>query len=416
MFERLCSRPSALARHRDGPLAEERLAYLGHLADQGLSTGSLQRAAQYLLVIALTLRLAERPGEAIRPEEIRRQAARWAKRRCTRPDRKPGCYSRKSYLSHATRWLQFLGRLVPQSAPPSPFAAHLAAFADYMLHERGLSPRTSRNRCRFVRRFLDEIGAVDGSLRAITITQIDETLVGMVNQRSYTRVAVQTWATYLRAFFRYAQRRGWCRNGLADAIQSPRVFSQASVPAGPSWNDVRRLLATTEGDRPADIRDRAILMLLAVYGLRAGEACRLRLEDFDWERELLLVVCPKTRRSRIFPLCRPVGDAVLRYLQEVRPRSAHREVFLSLLAPIRPLSELWRIVAKRLRPLGLSLPHHGAHALRHACATHLLTRGLSLKEIGDHLGHQDPDTTRIYAKVDLGGLRQVADFDLGGLP
>lgn len=172
----------------------------------------------------------------------------------------------------------------------------------------------------------------------------------------------------------------------------------------------------TEGDRPADIRDRAILMLLAIYGLRIGEVVRLRLADFEWEQELLTVVCPKTRRTRIYPLNRPVGDAVLRYLKEIRPRSSHREVFLTLLCPVRPLrAERWDIVGVRLRRLGVSILHHGPHVLRHACATHLLAQGLSLKEIGDHLGHQHPDTTRIYAKVDLIGLRQVADFDLGGL-
>jgi site-specific recombinase XerD len=76
---------------------------------------------------------------------------------------------------------------------------------------------------------------------------------------------------------------------------------------------------------------------------------------------------------------------------------------------------LYLVVARRLRAVNPRLARYGPHALRHACATHLLEQGLSLKEIGDHLGHQHPDTTRIYAKVDLGGLRQVADFDLGGV-
>jgi integrase len=140
------------------------------------------------------------------------------------------------------------------------------------------------------------------------------------------------------------------------------------------------------------------------------------LEDFDWENELLFVARPKTGEKAEYPLSRVVGDAVLRYLQEVRPRTNHREVFLTLSAPFRPLrTGLWAIVASRLRPLGVSIPHYGPHALRHACATRLLDRGLSIKEIADHLGHRDPDSTRIYAKVDLHGLRQVADFDLGGL-
>jgi integrase/recombinase XerD len=154
-------------------------------------------------------------------------------------------------------------------------------------------------------------------------------------------------------------------------------------------------------------------MLLAVYGLRAGEVKLLRLDDFDWEKELLSVSCSKTRRQRIFPLSRPVGDAVLLYVRQVRPRTRHREVFLKFDG--HPLNDIYAIVSPRLRQLGVPIPHFGPHALRHACATHLLAEGCSLKQIGDQLGHQDTDSTRIYAKVDIVGLRKVADIDLGGL-
>ena len=107
----------------------------------------------------------------------------------------------------------------------------------------------------------------------------------------------------------------------------------------------------------------------------------------------------------------------MRYLREVRPGSAHRGSFLTMNAPLRPLtcSAVWRVVAERLRPIAQGLRHYGPHALRHACATHLINEGLSLKEVGDHLGHRHPDSTRIYAKVDLTRLREVADFDLGEL-
>jgi integrase len=159
-----------------------------------------------------------------------------------------------------------------------------------------------------------------------------------------------------------------------------------------------------------------MLMLFAIYGFRAGEVINLRLEDLDWEHELLRVVSSKTKRVRTYPLMRSVGDAILRYLQEVRPRSTHRALFLSLYPPFGPLRAVSQdVVARRLKSLGVSLPHYGPHALRHACATRLLADGLSLKEIGDQLGHTNPETTRIYAKVDLAGLRQVADFELGGV-
>ncbi|MGA2032575.1 MAG: tyrosine-type recombinase/integrase [Thermoguttaceae bacterium] len=184
---------------------------------------------------------------------------------------------------------------------------------------------------------------------------------------------------------------------MAGAIQGPRVFAQESLPSGASWADVQQVLAASQRDRPSDIRDHAILMLLAIYGLRGGEVRTLRLEDFDWERELLFVAGSKTRRTRRYPLSRPVGEAILRYLKEVRPRSLHRNLFLTLHPPFRPLTDLWPVVGKRLRPLAASLRHHGPHALRHACATHLMAEGHSLKEIGDYLGHRNLDSTRIYA-------------------
>jgi integrase/recombinase XerD len=398
MFEQLFGKAHALARHRDGPLFAERLSFLTELADRGVSRNVLRSSAQKLLVFIEWFGLATRPHRIITRDEVRKKI------------------SDRRVRSLATRWLRFLRRLEEHPIQASPYAGKLNAFADYMEHERGLSPVTIRNRRWLVPRFLNRLGSASGSLREITPDQIDEALSEMVGRGGYARVTIQTWAGELRAFFRYAETRGWCRKGLAACIRGPRLFAQASLPIGPSWHEVQRLFAMTEGDRPFDIRDRAILMLLAIYGLRAGEVNRLRLDDFDWERELFTVMPGKTRRSRTYPLTRPVGDAVLRYLKEVRPRTSHRELFLTLLAPVRPLRQaLWSIVAKRLRSVNGSLPHHGPHALRHACAARLLTEGLSLKEIGNHLGHSDPEATRIYAKVDLVGLRQVADFDLGGM-
>jgi integrase len=177
------------------------------------------------------------------------------------------------------------------------------------------------------------------------------------------------------------------------------------------------VLASTSGDRAKDIRDRAIVMLFMVYGLRSGEVQRLQLEDLDWKREVIHIVRPKSKRSQEFPLTPTVGEAILRYLKEVRLHRPSRHVFLTLKAPYSPLSRasFWKAICDRLRPLDLSIRHYGPRVLRHACATHLLSQGLSMKEIGDHLGHRSAASTRVYAKVDLAGLREVADFDLGEL-
>lgn len=285
------------------------------------------------------------------------------------------------------------------STPLNRSEVWLAEFDDYMLNERGLSVATRRGRRSIITRFLSKMVAAGDSPTVLTIRDVDAFLQSLGEQGGHSRVSLQMVAGCLRAFCRYGATRGWCRNGLAEAIKSPRVYSLASLPTGPSWEEVKRLLALTEGNKPTDIRARAILMLLAIYGLRAGEVRQLRLDDFDWNGELLSVSCSKTRKTRIFPLSRPVGDAVLLYIKQVRPRTHHREVFLTLNG--RPLGDIYSIVSPRLRRLEVTIPHHGPHALRHACATHLLAEGFSLKQIGDQLGHQDTDSTRIYAKVDI---------------
>ena len=142
---------------------------------------------------------------------------------------------------------------------------------------------------------------------------------------------------------------------------------------------------------------------------------RLTLDDIDWERDILHVTRAKQRCKQDYPLSTEVGNAILRYLREVRTPCASRRLFLTLKAPLGPLAPngLHHAVASPLQALGIRSPRRGPHALRHACAAHLLGQGLSLKEIGDHLGHRSPSATRTYAKVDLVGLREVAEFSLG---
>lgn len=400
---------------RNGPLAEERRRFLAHCAEQGMSCGTLRNIDIYLVVVAKVLRLAKRPGESITRAEIDAAANRWARRlpRLPRAERQ----SRNRFKGRALRWLSFLGRLQPTTTPRPPFADHVTRFADYMRLERGLSSRTIASHCWSLNLFLARLDQAALRIESVTAAQIDDLLVRMFRDDGYARRTVQGLVSVLRVFFRHAESRRLCRTGLAAALKAPRVYRYGSLPAGPSWDGVRRVIETAGGNKAVDIRDRAILLLLAVYGIRCGELCALQMEDFDWRRETLLIRPGKTGRARTYPLCLTVGDAVLRYVREVRRRSDSRQLFLRLRAPFRPLSPsaVAGAVQRRFQLSGVESPHHGPHALRHACATHLLAQGLSLKEIGDHLGHQSPEATRVYAKVDLAALRLVADLDLEGL-
>jgi site-specific recombinase XerD len=415
MFDQLYKAQRAPERHFKAPLLDERIRYLSHWAAQGSTRSSLRVKAQDLLTIIEYLDL-EAAGD-IDEEQINKAADRWARRQPQPPNVIDFRYGKLRFISHATQWLAFLGRLHQPEVPRPPYIHMIEEFSDYMREEKGLSPVTVHKRCQHVTQFLSRFDEQHRPFNEVSILDIDAAIARKGEHDAYTRSSIRTYASALRAFFHYAEQRGWCDPGLATAIMSPCIFAGEQLPKGPSWKDVQRLLASTEGDNATDIRDRALIMLFAVYGLRVSEVRALRLEDLDWENELLYVTRPKPRRRQTYPLSHTVGEALLRYLKEVRPSVRYREVFLTLLAPIQPSSSnsLYCTVAKRFRALNIPSPHRGPHALRHACATRLLAEGLSMKEIGDHLGHRKPDSTRVYAKVDLAGLRQVADFEIGGV-
>lgn len=415
MFDQLFSGPRAVHRYLSGPLLESRLQYLHHCRAQGATTATLRNIAFYQCAISRSIDLQVPRTFCV--EQIRAGADRWTSRAPTHHARKNGNAGKVAFMSVAMGWLSFLGRVERAQTPECPGAGIISEYADYMRSERGLSALTIYTRCNRLEEFLRRCCPNRPALRQVTIVQIDQAIAQKGTQDGCTRTSIRTYAYILRSFFRYAETRGWCTPGLAAGILPPRVYTGERLPAGPTWGDVQRLCAGAEGDRRAQIRDRAMLLLFAVYGWRAGEVRRLRLEDLDWDAEVIRVTRSKQRRVESYPLVRTVGDAILRYMKTARPRCDAREVFLSLKAPIRPLgnSALWQIVSRRLRPLDLGLSHQGPHALRHACATRLLHQGLSMKEIGDHLGHRNPAATSVYAKVDLVSLRQVADFSLEGL-
>ena len=411
MFERLFQEARTIDRYMAAPLLQSRLRFLEHCAGRGLARRTLQKIARCQVVAVRVLRLEQQPG-AVPLERVEEAGARWVVERGGRRSAK----KQREFVLSTARWLQFLGRLECPPPSPLPHASALAAFAECLRAEHGASEETIRNYCSRVREFLRRHGGDKQSLEEVTIADIDRAMADKAAS-GVARPTIRNYATALQAFFRYLEGRGLCRSGLAATVPVPRLYAGETLPVGPSWEDVQRLIDSTAGSRPAAIRDRAILLLLAVYGLRSGEVRLLRLDDIDWEAEILRVRRPKTGHSQPYPLSRTVGDAMLRYLRAVRPRCRHREVFLSMQAPARPLSVggMWRVVGPRMRRLGIASRRCGPHALRHACAQHLLDTGFSMKEVGDCLGHRSAESTAVYAKVGNAGLCAVADFDWEGV-
>lgn len=413
MFETLFKRPTVLARYRESPYSEDRERHLVKCAARGYSHSMLQKIAWVLLALADHIDIAHGNVTARDIELAVNDRTRFYHSSEPVQDSKE---SRRFYIRIATEWVRGLGCLESPPDVERPFAAQIAAFARYLCEERGLSPVTIATRCERLAWFFESLHPPRVSLCAISISDVDAFIEAKGNQ-GWSRSSLATLAGSLRSFFHYAEGLDLCSRGIAAVIESPRLYAQEGLQKGPSWEVVQRLLDSTRGDRPADIRAHAILMLLAVYGLRRGEVAGLTLDDLDWVGERIIVPRPKQRRTQWYPLLPTLGEAIVRYIRDVRPRCAHRALFLTLSAPIRPLSasSITAIARTRLSALGVTMSPRGAHCLRHACAGHLLASGFSLKEIGDHLGHRAAHSTLNYTKIDITGLRQVAELDLGGL-
>ena len=416
MFESLFVYPGVRARHQEAPFAEERATYLAQLAERGMPHVTLQHRANYCRHVAIEL--ARQPQtQHWRVEEVDALARTWA---CTRViDGRAGNerWPYEHFRLVALEFVESLGRLMPvPAAVRARDEDRLNEFIATQQEAAWLSAATCGTARWQVREFLRYLEAQGVALESVRGEHIDAYFAHVAKR--WSRVSLAVTAKMLRAWFRHGEVRGWSAPGLAEAVLAPRLYRHEGLPLGPNWDQVNQMLASITGDTPLALRNRAVVLLLAVYGLRSAEVRHLRIDDIEWDRDQLRVTRAKSGQRDVVPLVTEVGNAIARYLRQGRPPHPSRVVFLTVHAPFRPLSAgaMYHLVRHTLLPVAAGRRQSmGPHALRHACARRLLESGHSLKAVGDHLGHRDPDTTRVYAKVNLAMLRLVALEDLGGL-
>ena len=414
MFESILKRPSALARHRRAPLLEERTSFLDHLLKQGTSRRCVRAVAARLLHVIKLLNL-KKPG-SVSVQDVHIAADKWAQQQRRHLHLGTAQYSRAHFFFVAKKWLRFLGRLEAPAHSDLAFRTELAGFAIFMTDQKGLSQRTVSSYAWFVTKFLAWLANQTRPLSAATVEDVYD-FMRLKGETGWSRWALASAACALRAFFCHAEAQHWCKAIVSKFIQGPRIYKDEGLPESPAWGDVKRLIESVHRDKPSDLRARAALLLLSIYGLRSGEVKNLLLDDFDWRAERFLVRRSKRAGFDQYPLLREVGDAILDYLKDGRPRCSCRSLFITLRPPYRPISTsaLWCITSSRVQKLEIHCRRRGPSILRHACATNLLAQGLSFKEIADYLGHRATGSVEIYAKVDLKSLYLVADLDLGDL-
>lgn len=304
------------------------------------------------------------------------------------------------------RHLVEMGVCRPAAAVTAPAEPKLVAdFKSWLRKHRGASDATIRLYARDAAGLMTALGSDPPCWRPNDIRSYF-----LARASKSGRGTIEKMTTSLRAFLRYLAVAGRCQAGLDGAVPAYAHWQLADMPRYLSAEQVDRLIAACDGDAGARRRDRAIVLLLARLGLRAGDVAQLRLVDMEWQTGAVRV-CGKSRTEVRLPLPQDVGDAIAGYL-ECRPSACPSDrVFLRTIAPCRPFLRgdgISTVVRRAMKRAGIVSPFKGAHVLRHTAATEMLRHGVPLDKIGLVLRHRGIDTTAYYAKADVALLSQVA--------
>lgn len=378
----------------------------------------------YASVARQFLRYVRRIGHSIdtvQPEHVQQFMRRRLSKYRRRHGRSPN--NPKSWGAGELSAIRMLLRVSCGQWPPSPIRQTasermlegiLRDYDEWMREVRGLCLSTRENRVAEGMRFMTSF-RIEDYAHAISVSRIDAYVTSRAASRR-TRRSLKGAIVDLRCFLRYLSISGRIKNDFSGEILVPMCYKLDELPRELHAEHVDKVLRTTRADRSATgRRDYAILMLLATYGLRAGEVLSLRLEDIDWKKDVLRVRRGKSGNYAELPLRSDAGNAILAYLRHGRPKTSDRQVFVRAVAPYTGLAALTTQIRERLAVVGAISPgRRGPHAFRHARAASLLRRGATIKEIGDVLGHRAPESTAVYLRLAIDDLRTVAlDIPMG---
>ncbi len=393
--------PRTLVCYQQGPCGPELEAFAAWLARNGFQRSSIRRCVRVAHRFTLWAN-----GAGLTLEQLDRDAALAAFGEQLRLEHSNGGFQRA--LAGARHFVDFLAathRLL-EAAPDTSASSGpilIGAFGSWMRAQRGTLDATLNNYRLTLLDLLQTLGDRPEiydtkALRGFVLDQASRHGPGHAKQV----------VTAVRMFLRFLTATGQCRAGLDQAIPTIAHWRLASLPKYLSGEEVERVIASCDLSQPIGVRDRAVLLLLARLGLRAGDVAGLILSAIDW-RAATVLVAGKSRRECRLPLPQDAGDAILAYLQQ-RPLVNDTHLFVTALAPIQGLSyqTVGQIVTRAMRRTGIEMPRYGAHVLRHSAATGMLREGMSLASIGAVLRHASIETTAIYAKVDVQLLRDVA--------
>lgn len=388
-------------RMKSGLLGPQVEGYRAWLGQRGYTPLTIRNMLKVLGQLGLWLSAQGLEADQLNEEQV---AIFLAVRKVTSRRKAPGRRAMAPLLS----FLRDVGVVpVAKSVPLTPLDDLLGRYRLWMVQERGLAAMTVLRYENTARHFLQEQALVGEVFEPAALTGVDVNAFLLRECGRVSAGSAKGRVAELRSVLRFLYLQDITALRLGTAVPPVGGWRLATVPPTMTFQDVQLLLDSCDRSTAVGVRDFAIMTLVARLGLRSIEVARLELDDVNWLAGEL-VVRGKGRRQDHLPLPCEVGEALVAYLSGGRNPEGARHLFLTCRAPRGPIrADLVGDVVQRAC-LRAGLPHVGPHRLRHALAAELLRQGAGLVAISQVLRHQDLATTALYAKVDMGALRQVA--------
>jgi integrase/recombinase XerD len=384
-------------------------SYVDHLVARGYRAHSIQHLEPRARHFCYWLNQSDIPVTRVDDAVV----DQFARHKCRCPGSRTSEILSAGYTAMVRKFVRFLEQSgIVQGPAPITEDANIQAYRDWLRDHRGLSEHSIKGWCDLLKELLPLLGPDPRLYDAAGLRR----LILSESQRR-NPATMKCVVTALRSYLRYLATQALCSPALPQAVPSVAHWRHSGVPQYLPAAKVEMLINSCDATTAIGTRDRAILLLLARLGLRAGDIIRLRMDDIDWQHGRLRV-CGKGRREANLPLPQEVGDALLKYLSDARPDVPLTEVFLRSLAPHQRFAlpgSVSTVVRRALARAGIDdAPSRGARMPRHSTATTLLRDGMPLNAIGVVLRHRSIDTTARYAKVDITALQRIAQPWPGG--
>ncbi|ODS30165.1 MAG: site-specific recombinase [Candidatus Scalindua rubra] len=411
-LEQVFVNSETLERLREGPLAPQLDRFCRWLNDHGFARNTIRNHISHVSHFSRYLKQSGVTDSAnLNSSQIRAFLA----------DHLPHCkcrragafqYNRIAFSVHRfMKYLQEYGFACPSDKHMTPYYSLLDDYTKWLKNYHHLASGTLRLRRHCLAQFLDRIDTsfTPNKLSTLSPDKIETFFLNYSN--NHGQAARRSMQAVLRTFLRFCFIRGYIRRDLACAVPTLRTYKLDKLPRGIDDNQAQRLISSIDRKTKVGRRDYAIIQLLYTYGIRSGQVRALRLNDINWRQSQIRFAPLKHGKEVVQPLTDNVGESLLDYLKNTRPKISHPEVFLTSRAPYKPLgysSTLSEIIARNMHRGDITSPSCGAHTFRHCFASRILKGGHSLKSIADMIGHRCIQTTFIYTKIDFQTLSQVA--------